>query len=160
MSKADGRKAIFITGAASGMGRETALLFRQKDWFVGCYDVNTAGLKSLAEELGEKNCLARQLDVTNRDDYRTALADFADASEGKLDILFCKHSPIGNGIVMVESKVIVAAKKVKLRIALFISVSDRQRSNRILCANGKREFGKLANKSDLVVSNLLAVDIF
>ena len=27
MSKANGRKSIFITGAASGMGRETARLF-------------------------------------------------------------------------------------------------------------------------------------
>ena len=33
------RKSIFITGAASGMGRETALLFAEKDWFVGGYDV-------------------------------------------------------------------------------------------------------------------------
>ena len=29
------RKTIFITGAASGMGRETALLFASKGWFVG-----------------------------------------------------------------------------------------------------------------------------
>ena len=35
MSKANGRKSIFITGAASGMGRETARLFHQKGWFVG-----------------------------------------------------------------------------------------------------------------------------
>jgi len=30
MASADGRKSIFVTGAASGMGRETARLFRQK----------------------------------------------------------------------------------------------------------------------------------
>ena len=35
--KARGRKAIFITGAASGMGRETAKLFAGKGWFVGAY---------------------------------------------------------------------------------------------------------------------------
>ena len=31
MGTANGRKSIFITGAASGMGRETARLFREKD---------------------------------------------------------------------------------------------------------------------------------
>ena len=40
MSNASGpRKAIFITGAASGMGRETARLFAAKGWFVGASDI-------------------------------------------------------------------------------------------------------------------------
>ena len=34
MGKANGRKSIFITGAASGMGRETAKLFAGKGWYV------------------------------------------------------------------------------------------------------------------------------
>ena len=41
--KARGRKSIFITGAASGMGRETAKLFHAKGWFTGIFDVNTEG---------------------------------------------------------------------------------------------------------------------
>lgn len=41
--RANGRKSIFTTGAASGMGRETACLFAQHGWFVGAYDVDTAG---------------------------------------------------------------------------------------------------------------------
>ena len=36
MAAADKRQSIFITGAASGMGRETARLFAGKGWFVGC----------------------------------------------------------------------------------------------------------------------------
>ena len=39
MGQANGRQAIFITGAASGMGRETARLFHSKGWFVGGYDL-------------------------------------------------------------------------------------------------------------------------
>ena len=43
--KARGRKSIFITGAASGMGRETARLFHAKGWFTGLCDVNMEGLQ-------------------------------------------------------------------------------------------------------------------
>ena len=51
MSVAAGRKSIFITGAASGMGRETALLFAEQGWFVGAYDVNRDGLDSLGDQI-------------------------------------------------------------------------------------------------------------
>ena len=46
------RKSIFVTGAASGMGRSTARLFAERGWWVGGFDVNEAGLASLADELG------------------------------------------------------------------------------------------------------------
>jgi NADP-dependent 3-hydroxy acid dehydrogenase YdfG len=95
MAKAP-RKTIFITGAASGMGRETARLFARKGWFVGAYDVNKNGLKSLQEELGKDICLVRRLDVTDRADYRAALDEFAPAAGGRLDILF-NNAGIGRG---------------------------------------------------------------
>ena len=59
MGTANGRKSIFITGAASGMGRETARLFREKGWFIGGYDVNADGLRALEKELGADNCVVR-----------------------------------------------------------------------------------------------------
>jgi NAD(P)-dependent dehydrogenase (short-subunit alcohol dehydrogenase family) len=36
----DQRKSIFVTGAASGISRATALLFAERGWFVGLFDVN------------------------------------------------------------------------------------------------------------------------
>lgn len=96
MGKANGRQSIFITGAASGMGRETAKLFAAKGWFIGGFDVNEAGLASLQHELGAENCIVRRLDVTDRSDYRAALAEFAEATEGKLDLLF-NNAGIGRG---------------------------------------------------------------
>jgi NAD(P)-dependent dehydrogenase (short-subunit alcohol dehydrogenase family) len=90
------RKSIFITGAASGMGRETARLFAGRGWFVGGYDVNEPGLADLKEELGAENCLVRRLDVTDRADYRAALDEFAPAAGGRLDILF-NNAGIGRG---------------------------------------------------------------
>ena len=34
------QKAIFITGAAKGIGRATALQFAKNGWFVGVFDVD------------------------------------------------------------------------------------------------------------------------
>ena len=86
--KARGRKSIFITGAASGMGRETAKLFHAKGWFVGAYDVNTDGLKTLEQEIGSDNCVVGRLDVTSKPEFDSAIAEFAAETDGKLDLLF------------------------------------------------------------------------
>lgn len=96
MAKAGDRKSIFITGAASGMGLETARLFSQGGWFVGGYDVNKEGLAALETELGSDNCVVRSLDVTDRADYKNALAEFSEATGGKLDLLF-NNAGIGKG---------------------------------------------------------------
>jgi NAD(P)-dependent dehydrogenase (short-subunit alcohol dehydrogenase family) len=96
MGTAKGRKSIFITGAASGMGRETARLFRAKGWFIGGYDVNDDGLRALEKELGADNCVVRRLDVTDKPDYEKALAEFGAATGGKMDILY-NNAGIGVG---------------------------------------------------------------
>lgn len=93
---ANGRQSIFITGAASGMGRETARLFAGKGWFVGGFDVNDAGLAALRDELGPDNCLVRRLDVTDREDYRLALEAFGEATGDAMDILY-NNAGIGRG---------------------------------------------------------------
>ena len=96
MGRSNGRQSIFITGAASGMGRETARLFAAQGWFVGGFDVNEAGLSDLQAELGAENCLVRRLDVTDRDDYRAAIAAFGEATGGKMDLLY-NNAGIGRG---------------------------------------------------------------
>ena len=96
----EARRAIFITGAASGMGRETARLFHAHGWFVGGFDVNEAGLATLADELGEAG-LTRRLDVTDRADFTAAFAAFAEATGGRMDILF-NNAGIGRGGAFVD----------------------------------------------------------
>lgn len=86
--KARGRKSIFITGAASGMGRETARLFHAKGWFTGICDVNVEGLQALEQELGSDNCFLRRLDVTDKADFDSAIREFGEETDGKMDLLF------------------------------------------------------------------------
>jgi NAD(P)-dependent dehydrogenase (short-subunit alcohol dehydrogenase family) len=82
------RPAIFITGAASGMGRETAKLFASKGWLVGATDVNLDGLKTLEQELGSENVWISKLDVTSKGDFDAAIAAFGQKSGGRLDVMF------------------------------------------------------------------------
>ncbi len=86
--KARGRKSIFITGGASGMGRATAKLFVERGWFAGVYDVNAAGLGILEQEIGSDNCITGVLDVTQKTDVDLAMAAFARETDNKLDLLF------------------------------------------------------------------------
>lgn len=58
------RRSIFVTGAASGIGRAACMLFAERGWFVGASDVDQAGLQSLVAELGgEEVCHAVVLDT-------------------------------------------------------------------------------------------------
>jgi NAD(P)-dependent dehydrogenase (short-subunit alcohol dehydrogenase family) len=89
------QKSIFITGAASGMGLATARLFHSKGWFVGGYDINAAGLTTLADELGNSG-VTEVLDVTDRAAYRGALSRFGEKTGGTLDLLY-NNAGVGEG---------------------------------------------------------------
>lgn len=80
-------KTIFVSGAASGIGRASAHLFASRGWFVGCYDVDVDGARAVAAQIGT-NATHGRLDVTNEESWRTALADFEKAGRGNLDVLF------------------------------------------------------------------------
>jgi len=86
--KVRGRKSIFITGAASGIGRATATLFAEKGWFVGAFDVNADGLATLTQEIGGDNCVTGILDVTKKENFEAAIAAFGAGTGGTMDILY------------------------------------------------------------------------
>ena len=68
-------KSIFITGAAAGIGKAAAELFHSRGYAVGLYDIDEAGARALAEQLGER-CHAASLDVTDADAMVAAADDF------------------------------------------------------------------------------------
>jgi NADP-dependent 3-hydroxy acid dehydrogenase YdfG len=82
------RKSIFITGAAHGIGRATALLFAQKTWFVGLYDIDEVGVRDLARTIGEDRTHAARLDVTDADAFAQTVRAFSTAAGGRMDALF------------------------------------------------------------------------
>jgi NAD(P)-dependent dehydrogenase (short-subunit alcohol dehydrogenase family) len=90
------RKAIFITGAGSGIGRATARLFAQRGWLVGIADINDAGMAETARLIGAENASIHRLDVRDRGQWREALSAFVARSGGRLDILF-NNAGIGQG---------------------------------------------------------------
>jgi 3-oxoacyl-[acyl-carrier protein] reductase len=61
-------KTIIITGAASGIGRATALIFAREHANVVCADVNEAGARDTAAAVNDKGsqALALKVDVTER----------------------------------------------------------------------------------------------
>jgi NAD(P)-dependent dehydrogenase (short-subunit alcohol dehydrogenase family) len=81
------QKSILITGAASGIGRETARLFLSRGWQVAAVDVNAAALDRLVAELGEK-VIPIVGDVSTRDGAQTIVNSVTARTEGRLDCLF------------------------------------------------------------------------
>lgn len=78
-------KTIFVTGAASGIGKATSLLFGGKGWRVGCYDVDVDGARRVAEQL--PYAAHGRIDVTSEESWKTAISDFTGGS-ASLDVLF------------------------------------------------------------------------
>lgn len=92
----EARKAIFITGGASGIGRATAQLFASRGWLVGIADVDTAGMQVTASMLPAGCASVHRLDVREREQWTAALDAFVQASGGRLDLLF-NNAGIGSG---------------------------------------------------------------
>lgn len=93
----EGRPAIFVTGAASGIGRACAELFARRGWFVGLYDVDADSAASLAATLGKGNAVAGALDVNDADAWQRALAQFWMHSGQRLDVLFNNAGILASG---------------------------------------------------------------
>jgi 3-oxoacyl-[acyl-carrier protein] reductase len=86
-------KTILITGAGSGIGRTTALIFAREGANVVCADINEAGVEQTVEQVNSKfgnaggQALALTIDVTKRaavdDMVQLAIGDF-----GSVQFLF------------------------------------------------------------------------
>ena len=81
-------KAIFVTGAASGIGRATAELFSRRGWRVGLADIDEAGLATVAAGLPAERTTTHRLDVRDKVQWAEALKAFAATTGGGIDVLF------------------------------------------------------------------------
>jgi len=82
-------KSIIITGAASGIGRATALIFAREGANVVCADVNHSGAQRTAAEVNGKGsqAVAIKVDVTKRGEVND-LVSRAIAAFGSVQFLF------------------------------------------------------------------------
>jgi NAD(P)-dependent dehydrogenase (short-subunit alcohol dehydrogenase family) len=89
---------VFISGAAAGIGRATALAFARRGYRVGAYDIDLAGLASLREEITARggDVAIGQLDVTDAGDWAQQLAAFTGSSR-RLDILVNNAGILSSG---------------------------------------------------------------
>jgi NAD(P)-dependent dehydrogenase (short-subunit alcohol dehydrogenase family) len=88
MSPTQDRKVVFITGAASGIGRETAETFVRRGWAVALADVNAeAGTEVEAQLRKLGDCTYFGCDVTDDDTVRAAVEGTV-ATYGRLDAAF------------------------------------------------------------------------
>ena len=88
MTAAQGRKSIFITGAGSGIGRATAVLFAERGWFVGLYDVAARGLEETQALMQAGSWISGVFDVRDRAGWSDAVGQFGDATGGRMNVLF------------------------------------------------------------------------
>lgn len=89
MGKLENRVAV-VTGAASGLGHASALLFATEGAAVVCADLNGDGATATAEEIGAGGgkATAERIDVTSEADCQRAMRA-ATEQFGRLDILLC-----------------------------------------------------------------------
>ncbi len=82
-----GKKTI-VTGAASGIGRETAIRFAEAGAAVVCADLDGAGVKAVAEEISRQGgtAFAVEADVTDMAEV-ARLIEEAIAACGNIDVL-------------------------------------------------------------------------
>ncbi|MDV2474302.1 SDR family oxidoreductase [Rhodococcus zopfii] len=85
--------SVFVTGAAAGIGRATALLFARRGYRVGAFDVDAEGLDILAAE--QPGIVTEILDVTDPQQWARALEKFC--PDGRLDILVNNAGILASG---------------------------------------------------------------
>jgi meso-butanediol dehydrogenase/(S,S)-butanediol dehydrogenase/diacetyl reductase len=87
-------KVAIITGAASGIGKATALLFAQEGAKVVLADVNESALQEIVSEIGQNGgtAFSRKTDVSLESDVK-GLIDFTLEQCGQVDIL-CNNAGI------------------------------------------------------------------
>lgn len=114
------RRAIFITGGASGIGRAIALRFAQGGWFVGLGDVDRPGMDETERLIGNGFSFSHEFDVRDRDAWDEALNAFSTAAGGRIDVLANNAGiPLGGTIEEISVAEIERCLDINLKGVLF-----------------------------------------
>ncbi len=114
------QRTIFITGGASGIGRAVAERFGRAGWFVGIADINEEGMAGTAALISAGHSSQHVLDVRDRAAWDLALAAFAEASGGRIDVVFNNAGiPIGGRIVDCSTEEVERTLDINLKGVIF-----------------------------------------
>ena len=114
------RKAIFVTGGASGIGRAIALRFGAAGWFVGLGDLDEAGMAGTEALLPGGFDFSHRFDVRDRAAWDRALDGFATAAGGRIDVVANNAGvPLGGALVDNSPAEIERCLDVNLKGVLF-----------------------------------------
>ena len=89
------RRSVVVTGAAAGIGRAIAERFHATGHLVGAYDVDEAGLATLAESC--PGVVTGLLDVRDAEAWRARLAELTARTGGRLDVLVNNAGILSSG---------------------------------------------------------------
>ncbi|MEO0688904.1 MAG: SDR family oxidoreductase [Pseudomonadota bacterium] len=98
------KRAIFITGGGSGIGRAIATYFGERGWFVGVTDIDQQGMDETLSLIPGGFKYAHALDVRDRAAWDTALEAFSTAAGGRIDVVV-NNAGIGTGGPLAELEV-------------------------------------------------------
>ncbi|UYH55226.1 SDR family oxidoreductase [Qipengyuania sp. SS22] len=114
------RKAIFITGGGSGIGRAVALYFGERGWFVGLGDIDKTGMRETEEMIGNGFVYGHVLDVRDRAAWDEALEAFSVAAGGRIDVVFNNAGiPLGGAVLENSTEEIERCLDINLKGVLF-----------------------------------------
>ncbi|MHA1380414.1 MAG: SDR family NAD(P)-dependent oxidoreductase [Candidatus Helarchaeota archaeon] len=93
-------KTAIVTGAASGIGKQTALDFAEEGANVVIADINEEGAKKVADEISKAGgkALAIKCDVTSTEDVNNCVQKCVDEF-GRLDILVCNAGILRDNMI-------------------------------------------------------------
>ncbi|CAO1651024.1 SDR family oxidoreductase [Parasphingorhabdus sp. NYA22] len=120
MGYQSGQKTIFITGGASGLGREVGRYFAEQGWFVGIADINDKGMAETAALIPEGQSSIHKLDVTDRGQWKQAVSEFGAITGGKMNVLF-NNAGIGEGGAIQEMEDAAIDRMIAINFTAVIS---------------------------------------
>ncbi|WP_246034450.1 SDR family oxidoreductase [Qipengyuania marisflavi] len=114
------RKAIFITGGGSGIGRAIALHFAAQGWFVGLADVDEHGMRVTEDKISNGFVYTHKFDVRDRAAWDKALDGFSTATGGRIDVVANNAGvPLGGALLDNSEDEIVRCLDVNLKGVIF-----------------------------------------
>lgn len=116
----DQKKAIFITGGGSGIGRAIALYFAGRGWFVGLGDIDVAGMQETERLIGTGFTYSHKFDVRDRAAWDVALDAFSTAAGGRIDVMVNNAGiPLGGALIENSAEEIERCLDINLKGVLF-----------------------------------------